>query len=146
MRHDAIENGDLDLWLTCGGLETVASYGGDLAHVPPRHVEFLRHCRRFWETDACIFVHANYGSDAPLAGQPDEKLLWEHLVFSMPQPHVSGKIAVVGHTPQLSGEILDMGYLKCIDTYCVGGGRLTALELDSGRLWQATADGQLRRR
>ena len=39
----------------------------------------------------------------------------------------SGKVAIVGHTPQKSGEMLDLGFLKCIDTFCHGGGWLTAL-------------------
>ena len=59
-------------------------------------------------------------------------------------PDYSGKIAVVGHTPQRDGKILDLGYLKCIDTFCVGGGWLTALDTDTGQFWQATAEGQLR--
>ena len=39
---------------------------------------------------------------------------------------LSGKTAIVGHTPTRSGEIFDVGYLKCLDTYCYGGGWLTA--------------------
>ena len=56
-----------------------------------------------------------------------------------------GKTAIVGHTPQGTGEILDLGYLICIDTYCVGGGWLTALDVESGRVWQANREGRLRR-
>jgi serine/threonine protein phosphatase 1 len=62
----------------------------------------------------------------------------------MPPPHYSGKKAIVGHTPQVSGEILDVDYLACIDTCCYGGGWLTAIDVDSGRQWQANQDGQLR--
>jgi hypothetical protein len=40
----------------------------------------------------------------------------------VPKPHCSGKVAVVGHTRQRSGEVLDPGYPKCIDTFCHGGG------------------------
>ena len=36
-------------------------------------------------------------------------------------------MVVVGHTEQRTGEILDLGFLKCIDTFCHGGGWLTAL-------------------
>ena len=56
----------------------------------------------------------------------------------------SGKIAIVGHTPQKHGDILDLGYLKCIDTFCHGGGWLTALDVDAGRVWQANMAGQMR--
>ena len=45
----------------------------------------------------------------------------------------------MGHTPQKSGEVLDLGYLKCIDTFCHGGGWLTALEVRTGKVWQANS-------
>ena len=53
-----------------------------------------------------------------------------------PSPHVSGKRAIVGHSSQKSGEILDLGHLVCIDTYCYGGGWLTALDVDTDEVWQ----------
>jgi serine/threonine protein phosphatase 1 len=69
---------------------------------------------------------------------------WLSLRDWVPPPHVSGKTAIVGHTAQRSGEILDLGYLKCIDTWCYGGGWLTALEVNTGQVWQADAQGNLR--
>ena len=62
----------------------------------------------------------------------------------VPKPHCSGKFAIVGHTPQKSGEILNLGYLKCIDTFCHGGGWLTELEVDTGKVCQANVAGELR--
>jgi hypothetical protein len=59
----------------------------------------------------------------------------------VPARHCSGKVAIVGHTPQKSGDILDLGYLKCIDTFCHGGGWLTALEVRTGKVWQANLAG-----
>lgn len=38
----------------------------------------------------------------------------------------------MGHTPQISGEVLDLGYLKCIDAFCHGGGWLTEMEVGMG--------------
>jgi serine/threonine protein phosphatase 1 len=72
-------------------------------------------------------------------------LRWESLRNHQPGPHYSGKPAVVGHTAQKDGEILDLGHLKCIDTYCYGGYWLTALDVLSGRIWQADPGGQLRK-
>jgi serine/threonine protein phosphatase 1 len=47
--------------------------------------------------------------------------------------------------PQKTGEILDFGYLKCIDAFAHGGGWLTALEVEGGRrVWQANEAGELR--
>jgi serine/threonine protein phosphatase 1 len=39
---------------------------------------------------------------------------------------------------------LDLGYLKCIDTLCHGGGWLTALEVGTGKVWQANLAGEMR--
>jgi serine/threonine protein phosphatase 1 len=62
----------------------------------------------------------------------------------VPDPHDNGKQAIVGHTSQKNGEVLDVGHLVCIDTYCWGGGWLTALDASSGQIWQANQQGQLR--
>ena len=51
-------------------------------------------------------------------------LRWTSLPLS-PEPHVSGKVVVVGHTPQHDGEILNLPFLKGIDTFCHGDGWLT---------------------
>ena len=47
--------------------------------------------------------------------------------------------------PFEGGEVLDLGYLKCIDTFCHGGGWLTALEVEGGwQVWQANLAGEMR--
>ena len=76
--------------------------------------------------------------------QPWRALLWEELQVARAAPHHSGRTVVVGHTPQQNGEILDLGFLKCIDTFCHGGGWLTALEVNSGYFWQANEQGTSR--
>jgi len=132
-----------EFWLGCGGAETVASYGASVDAISQDHIQFLRQCRRHYETSTHFFVHANYDPDLTLDKQPDHLLFWDHL-SEVSQPHRSGKIAIVGHTPQLSGEILDRKHLKCIDTYCFGTGWLTALDVTTGTSWQADQHGQLR--
>jgi serine/threonine protein phosphatase 1 len=142
--HDGHE--DLyDNWLLFGGDATLASYGTRRAEeIPPEHVAFLRACRLWHESDRHFFVHGNYLADAPLERQPRETLIWESLKLRQPGPHRSGKTAIVGHTAQKNGEILDLGYLKCIDTCCYGQGWLTALDVESGRVWQADKEGKIR--
>ena len=135
---------EIHFWLQCGGEPTVEAYGGDLSAIPASHLDFLKNCRPFYETDDHFFVHANYVADLPLKQQPHFTMLWEHLSNHRPGPHLSGKIGVVGHTPQVNGEILDLGHLLCIDTYCYGGGWLTALDITSGNYWQANNVGELR--
>ena len=136
----------LEFWLDCGGVATLDSYGfgARITDIPERHWRLLGRCRPFFETDTHQFVHANYLPDVPLAGQPDEVLRWRSLEDSMPGPHVSGKVAVVGHTPQTSGEVLDLRHLLCIDTFIQGGGWLTALDVTTGQVWQADERGRIR--
>jgi serine/threonine protein phosphatase 1 len=131
------------LWRQCGGDETLASYGGDLANIPPEHLKFLTECRRYYETETHFFVHANYDANLPLDEQTDELLLWTHLRSRPPKPHVSGKIAVVGHTPQGGRRILDTPHLIGLDTCCYGNGCLSALELNTRQLWQASLAGEV---
>ncbi len=77
--------------------------------------------------------------------QPDEMLRWESLRETTPGPHDSGKTAILGHTAQQGGEVLDLGHLKWIDTFCYGGGWLTAMDVMTEEVWQADRDGKLRR-
>ena len=142
------DRSELDFWLKFGGGECLASYGlkGASFHptfMPKDHLDFISQCRDYYETVNHIFVHAYYDPDPPLREQNWEGLRWTSLP-SKPIPHSSGKIAIVGHTAQRSGEILDLGCVKCIDTLCHGGGWLTALDVTSGRSWQANEFGQLR--
>jgi serine/threonine protein phosphatase 1 len=98
--------------------------------IPAENLQFVKGCRDYFETVRHIFVHAYYEADRPLHEQRWGGLRWASLP-PVPARHCSGKVAVVGHTPQKSGEVLDLGFIKCIDTFCHGGGWLTALEVES---------------
>lgn len=141
MMLDAIDLGGdrLQFWLACGGRETLESYGR-LKSVPAAHVEFLRELAPHYETAEHIFVHANYHYKFEMDQQPEFLTLWEHLT-SEPSPHVSGKTVFVGHTPQITGEVLDLGHVVCLDTACAMGGVLTAMDVNSRQLWHADAEG-----
>lgn len=133
-------------WFDCGGMAALKSYGSkrDLGVIPAEHADFLRRCRDFHETPTHIFGHANYYPDIAMEEQDVGMLRWESLREYRPGPHQSGKRVVLGHSSQKTGEILDLGHLVCIDTFCFGGGWLTALDVESGRVWQADRDGRLR--
>ncbi len=133
-----------DSWLSFGGGATLASYGCQPEEIPPDHLAFLRECLPFHETDHHIFVHGNYDADLPLAEQSTKVLYWDSVKHREPGPHCSGKTAIVGHAAQKDGEILDLGYLKCIDTCCYGSGWLTALDVESGQVWQVDKEGKAR--
>ena len=131
-------------WGLFGGDTTISSYGRVPEDVPQEHVAFLCECETFVETARYLFVHANYWSDMPLAQQPTSVLRWESLKTRLPGPHCSGKTVILGHTAQKDGHLLDLGYLKCIDTCLYGDGWLTALEVDMGLVWQVDQQGRLR--
>jgi serine/threonine protein phosphatase 1 len=140
------------LWMRMGGGPTLSSYGAspgsvtgsEMARIPDEHAAFLKRCRHYHETDSHIFVHAKYTPDLPMNRQPAWLLRWESLGAGIPGPHVSGKPVIAGHSSQKTGEILDLGHLVCIDTYCHGGGWLTALDVHTRQVWQTNPQGELR--
>jgi serine/threonine protein phosphatase 1 len=147
MLLDAVD-GEIPLqdWLRYGGEETLDSYGkgASLSVLPDEHIEFLRSWGDYHETSSHFFAHGNYLVDTPLQEQPWDWLRWESLRNLLPGMHCSGKTAVLGHTSNKQGEILNLGYLICIDTYCYGDYWLTALEPETQRVWQANQRGVLR--
>jgi serine/threonine protein phosphatase 1 len=151
MMLDATQDVDcLRLWLSCGGLETLTSYGltsytkETFDEIPENHWRFLREALVDWhETDRHFFVHANAYSDLPLPEQPAYMLLWEKLFE--PCAHVSGKIMVCGHTRMFSGRPRHYGKTICIDTGAYDpDGWLTCLNVVTGRYWQANEQGRVR--
>ncbi len=137
-------NLDKEVWLDSGGRATVASYGGSLDKIPESHRRFLQSLLPHYETEQAIFVHASYDPKAPMDQQPDNLRYWTHLT-SPPPPHVSGKRVFVGHTPQGSGMVRDLGYLVYMDTYCFGTGYLTAMNVDTDEIIQVDKKGFRRR-
>jgi serine/threonine protein phosphatase 1 len=147
MLLDALEGRiSLQEWLVHGGAETLDSYGpgAGITALDARDVEQLRAWGDVFETDSHFFAHGNYLATRPLDRQPWRDLRWQSLKWHTPEPHFSGKIAVVGHTSNKQGEILNLGLLVCIDTYCHGGGWLTAFDAASGQLLQANQAGDAR--
>lgn len=137
---------DLSMWLKYGGLSTLDSYDfvGELDFLPAAHAEFFANLRDYFEQDNFFFAHAAYDPRLPLAEQPWEELRWHSLRDEIPAPHVSGKTAILGHTANPTGDCVDLGHLICIDTFCYGGGFLTALDVHRRAVWQAKGDGTLR--
>jgi serine/threonine protein phosphatase 1 len=135
-----------DNWLEVGGVATVRSYSpkSDPEDITPEHIDYIRTWGDFYETSSHFFVHASYEPEQRLANHQTLTLRWHSLREWAPEPHVSGKTAIVGHTSQKSGEVLDLGHLICIDTYCWGGGWLTALDTTTGQIWQVDREGKQR--
>jgi serine/threonine protein phosphatase 1 len=164
------DEASLRLWLGFGGDATIESYRRGREHLPPLtnadipfrkwqalpeesarelrrfpvpHLAFLRACVACHETATHLFVHANCRPERMPREESEQTLRWEAVDARWAQAHKSGKTLIVGHTAQRSGEILDLGFLKCIDTYCHGGGMLTALDVNKGTVWQADTSGRL---
>jgi serine/threonine protein phosphatase 1 len=136
-----------DTWQSCGGFETITSYGAErltdwVSSVPAAHWCFLEQTIRTFEMPKQIFVHACLDPALDLKDQPDWIVFWEY--FESIRPHKSGKKVVCGHTPQPKGLIQDVGFAICIDTGCVFGRWLTCLDVDSGHYWQANENGEIR--
>jgi serine/threonine protein phosphatase 1 len=143
-----IRNGQSELvadWLLFGGDATLMSYGTKRPEdIPADHIEFLENCMLYFETEKHLFLHGTYDPALPMERQSLQTLLWDKIRPTPPGPHCSGKIVIVGHTAQRTGKILDLGYLKCIDTCCYGDGYLTALDIQTGQIWQADKTGKMR--
>jgi serine/threonine protein phosphatase 1 len=127
---------------------TLDSYGGEheecsLACIPDEHWQFVQKgCLNWFTTAHHIFVHATLEADKALSDQPDTALFWDK--FIDPQPHLSGKTMVCGHTPQRDGHPINIGHAICLDTAACEGQWLTCLEVNSGQVWQANQQRQLR--
>lgn len=146
MFRGAIQGLNPQLWLQIGGAPTLTSYGGELQNVSAEHLAFLTECKPYFETDHHLFVHANYLAELPLAEQPEEALYWEHLSDRIPEPHSSGKHVFLGHTPQPLGKVGYFGHFTCLDTGCFANYWLSAVDIDSGEVWQVSKQGHLRER
>ncbi len=120
-----------------GGGATLASYSNEdgAFHIPPDHLEFYQKLAYYHvEGDYC-FVHAGLPvevSEIDLA-RHGEEMVWMRRRAGAPEPTFE-KIVVHGHTPVPEVEI---GPRRInLDTSCVYGHRLTAMEVFSREIWR----------
>jgi serine/threonine protein phosphatase 1 len=144
-------------WLANGGGATLKSYGLDSrewASAPDR-AAFLGQDRAFFdalelyvEDERSIFVHAGVDPHEPdLTKQKPRVLLWIREPFFRNAALWKGKQVFFGHTPTRSmglppGEIFQARRLYGIDTGCVYGGVLTAIDTRTHELFQERSDFQ----
>lgn len=136
------------VWLTYGGVETLASYGIEAAtdHVIfptapvfKKHLDFIQTLAYYYETEEFIFVHAGVDPELPLAETPPSVLAWIRGKF---HDHYNGeKTVVFGHTPtpRLHKEENPNVYfgdnnIIGIDGGACYGGQLNCLEVQSGEV------------
>ncbi len=140
----ALETGaDRERFLSglCGGQDTLDSYGGGFEDVPEEHWEFMRSAELYHELDHHILVHAGVEAHLPVSEQDQETYYYQR--FHSQERHSSGKVVVCGHTIQ--GDLpTDLGYAICLDTCAYGGGWLSALDVQTGKIWQTNEKGEAR--
>lgn len=132
-----------DVWLRNGGDETLRSFGFPESRVSPdevaaqldaRYLEFLEALPYTFEVDDHVLVHAGIRPGRSLERQLPDDLLWIRGEFIQAK-HDLGRTVVFGHTP-VRNVMVDLPYKIGIDTGCVYGGHLTALELPDRTLHQ----------
>ncbi|RKX62503.1 MAG: serine/threonine protein phosphatase [Thermodesulfobacteriota bacterium] len=133
---------DIDIFLYNGGGMTLKSYYNKEGYleIPEEHLKFLRELKLYYETEDYIFVHAGLRPGKELKEQSEEDLLWIRESFYLSE-YKFPKIVVFGHTPFPAPLILEdrIG----IDTGCVYGGALTAIELPEKKIYQIECRGQI---
>jgi serine/threonine protein phosphatase 1 len=129
-------------WMMNGAEATLRSYGIDRgapvdeirAALPAAHLRFLTRLLPNYVEEDWLLVHAGIRPDRPLAAQVEEDLFWIRDDFLMAR-HALPQTVVFGHTP-FRAPFLDLPYKVGIDTGCVYGGALTALELRERTVFQ----------
>ncbi|EHR01490.1 metallophosphoesterase family protein [Bradyrhizobium sp. WSM471] len=140
----------LDSWRTCGGLETLHSYGLkptlqpdmqeriDLAvqlatTLPDDHRAFLGSLQTWFQCGDVLFVHAGIRPNIPIAQQDESDLLWireDFLDFRAPFE----AFVVHGHTPV---RVPDVRTNRLnIDTGAFVTGRLTCVAIEGSAVRQ----------
>jgi serine/threonine protein phosphatase 1 len=119
-----------------GGGATLASYSDDdgVFSIPEEHLAFYEELAHYHVEGEHCFVHAGLPVDVEELDMElhGEDLVWMRLRPGVPEPTYS-KIVVHGHTPRPQVEILP--HRINLDTSCVYGHSLTAMELHSHRMW-----------
>lgn len=124
---------NLTLFLANGGGSTMNSYDWDWGNIPKSHIGFLERTMLWWRYKEYLFVHAGC-----LDEEPDTQDAWVFLWSRQCDPGRGGEIHVVGHSPIESGYPLFEPGRYMLDTGSAYGGPLTACDVFTREIWQAT--------
>ncbi len=125
---------DVEVFLYNGGVATLKNYFNEgKLEIPKEHREFISNLPLYLETPSYIFVHAGINPYKSLEEQTEEDLLWIRQTFYK-YPGKLFKKVIFGHTP--FSEPLFLEDRIGIDTGCVYGGKLSALQLPEEKLFQ----------
>ena len=135
---DASDSDESSLFSINGGTATLASYNGShLGYkIPDEHLEFYRQLKFYHVDENYLFVHAGLPNiaikDLPHYAAPIE-FLWLRDKFYN-SSYRWDKVIIHGHTPIKDCFFSDKRIN--IDTGCVFGNKLTALELPSKKIYE----------
>lgn len=134
MLLDAVDEGDVELWMMNGGRSTLKSYGTDARelNLPDDHLQFYRDTKMYYDTEDYFFVHGGLLPHRTIAESinndtDDKEFLWERSHLNAFETNWE-KTVVFGHTPR--PHPIQKDKMIGIDTGCVYGslgyGKLTA--------------------
>jgi len=134
-----------DVFVRAGGAATLRSYGVDPdsavaarelpERMPGGHLAFVREGLVLWHVAGpWAFVHAGVRPGIPLERQSTDDLLWIREEF-LAADHRLVYTVVYGHTPDRRVQFSGLRRIG-MDTGCVYGGHLSALDLTGGLLHQ----------
>ncbi len=141
-----------EIFVRAGGSATLMSYGVDPSArgalddelrrcISEEHVAFFREALVLSHTDGpWAFAHAGVRPGVALADQHVDDLLWIREEF-LGSEHSLPETVVFGHTPQRDVHFSPSRRIA-MDTGCVYGGRLSAIDLTGGLLHQVQRDAR----
>src|ERR1700722_14095281 len=123
MMVDALRNpSKMASWLEKGGDAALASYGGDPAAIPQRHLAWLDRLRVMHVDDHRLDVHAGVDPEVPLDQQSEATLLWKRYPKGFPGG-VGGRHILNVSSTSPDGPLLYQGRTN-LDTLACRTGRL----------------------
>ncbi|QAV32952.1 serine/threonine protein phosphatase 1 [Fervidobacterium changbaicum] len=135
MLLDVVDNNDdIFLWNLNGAQATIRSYGNLLElETSEEHMNFYRNTKYYHIEGNYLFVHGGVRPNVLINRQEPRDLIWIREEF-IRKRHNLGFIVIFGHTP-FEDVYKDADKIG-IDTGCVYGGKLTAIELKMGTVVQ----------